>query len=202
MYKLLAFIMLLGAVSVPAQTYNPKVSLKAFVVPNIKKVYVDVSKAAVGSSATRDMGHSNTTTVAVVGEMDGKKLVELTGAFMKDFASNKPAVVVFLVDDSGKVHKAWGGLAGGKAVELDVPPEQKAPAGQKMDSKSKDIAAVTVCGIKGEGKEYTNKFGTSSVWTNKDFAFFGGVVQTSGKNFKITLTKHSKSGAKAQLKVK
>ena len=79
--------------------------------------------------------------VAVVGEKDGNKIVELTGSYMKDYASNKPAVVAYLVDKNGKVLKAWGGLAGMEGVELPVPAEKKMEgSGEKIDVKTATLA--------------------------------------------------------------
>ena len=191
-----------GSTSSSSSNYDPVASLKGYVMPNIKMAYVDVAKAAEGSSATRDMGNDMTSTVAVVGKKDGKTVVELTASYMKDYASNKPAVVALLVDSSGKVHKAWGGLAGSEGVELPVPEEKPAQSGEKADVKIEDIADVTVVGMKGDGKKYTTKHGTSKSWTNPDFAFFGGVLQTEAGASKTVVSEYKKSGAKAQLTIK
>ena len=182
-------------------------SLKNFVQPNIK-YWVDPSKTPVGSTATQ-AGTAGPTkakmenTVSVVGEMDGKKIVELSGSSYKDYASGKPAAIAFLVDDTGKVHKAWGGLIGELAVELPVPEEKKVEGkGEKVDVKIEDLSPITHCDIKGEGKKYTTNGASCSTWKNSGFAFFGGVIQQQSKDFIMKLTRHDKSGAQALLKLK
>ena len=184
--------------------YDPKASLKAFVMSDIKAAYVDPAKAAVGSSATRDMGNNNKMTVAVVGEMNGNKVVELTGSYMKDYASNTPAVVAMEVDKMGNVLKAWGGLVGTEGVELPVPAPPKAMegSGEKIDYKTKELGSETIVGFKAKGVETTTKHGSSKAWTNSDFPYFSGVLKTEAASAKIVVSEYMKSGAKAQLKIK
>jgi hypothetical protein len=186
--------------------YDPVTSLKAFVPYNVMKFgLVDPSKAAVGSMAEQDMGNKSMRAVAIVGEMNGNKIVELTASYMKDYASNKPAVISVEVDGTGKVLKAWGGLVGMEGVALAVPPTPKpvvTKEGEKMEVKEEDLAAVTVLGMKGMGKKYTTKHGSSSSWKNDSFPFFGGILKTEAGPSKMVLSKYEKSGAKAQLKIK
>jgi hypothetical protein len=185
--------------------YDPVTSLKAFVPYNVMKFgLVDPSKAAVGSMAEQDMGNKSMRAVAIVGEMNGNKVVELTASYMKDYASNKAAVISLEVDGTGKVLKAWGGLVGMDGVALVVPPAPKPvdAKGEKPEVKEEDLAAVTVLGMKGMGKKYTTKHGSSSSWKNDSFPFFGGILKTEAGPSKMVLSKYEKSGAKAQLKIK
>ena len=184
-----------------AAKFDP-MTLKSYVLPNIKHE-VDVTKAADGSSATRDMGNNMSSTVTVIGKKDGKTLVELTASYIKDHANNKPAVIAVLVDGSGKVHKAWGGLAGADGVELPVPAEQKVNAsGQKVETETKDIDDITLFGFKGDGKQHTTNNVTSKVWMNADFPFFSGVLKSEAGPSKVVVSDYKKSGAKSQLKIK
>lgn len=185
--------------------YDPKVSLKAMVPADVKLAYVDPSKAAVGSTATRDMGNNQSQTVAVVGEKGGNKIVEITSSFMKDYASNTPAVISLEVDKSGKVLKAWGGLVGAEAVELPVPAPLKAQAaasGEKIKVETKDLGELTVVGVKAKGVQTTTKHGSSKAWTNKEFPFFSGVLKMEAGASVLVISEYKKSGAKAQLKLK
>ena len=185
--------------------YDPKVSLKSMVPAEVKLAYVDPAKAAVGSTATRDMGNNQSQTVAVVAAKGDNKIVELTSSFMKDYASNTPAVIALEVDKNGKVLKAWGGLVGADAVELPVPAPMKAqPAGkgEKIDVKTKDLGELTVAGVKAKGVETTTKHGSSKAWTNKEFPFFSGVLKMEAGASVLVISEYKKSGAKAQLKLK
>ena len=184
--------------------YDPKASLKAMVPAEVKLAYVDPAKAAVGSQATRDMGNNQSQTVAVVGEKGGNKIVELTSSFMKDYASNTPAVIALEVDKNGKVLKAWGGLVGTDGVELPVPtpPKPVKASGEKVDVKTKDLGEITVVGVKAKGVETTTKHGSSKAWTNKDFPFFSGVMKMEAGPSVLVISEYKKSGAKAQLKLK
>ena len=188
-----------------APKYDPVTSLKSFVPYNVVKFgLVAPAKAAVGSMAEQDMGNKSMRAVAIVGEMNGNKIIELTASYMKDYASNKAAVVTVEVDKMVKVLKAWGGLVGMEGVELAVPPEPKPVdmKGEKMEVKEEDLPAVTVLGMKGMGKKYTTKHGSSSSWKNDSFPFFGGILKTEAGPSKIVISKYEKSGAKAQLKIK
>ena len=185
--------------------YDPKASLKAMVPAEVKLAYVDPAKAAVGSTATRDMGNDQSQTVAIVGEKGANKIVELTSSFMKDYASNTPAVIALEVDNAGKVLKAWGGLVGTDGVELPVPTPPKpveAKAGEKVEVKTKKLDDITVVGIKASGVETTTKHGTSKAWTNKDFPFFSGMLKMEAGPSVLVISEYKKSGAKAQLKIK
>ncbi|MCM8526764.1 MAG: hypothetical protein NE327_09630 [Lentisphaeraceae bacterium] len=185
--------------------YDAKASLKAMVPAEVKAAYVDPAKAAVGSTATRDMGNNQSQTVAVVGEKGGNKIVELTSSFMKDYASNTPAVIALEVDSSGKVLKAWGGLVGADAVELPVPTPPKpveAKGGEKVEVKTKKLDDITVVGVKASGLETTTKHGSSKTWTNEEFPFFSGVMKMEAGPTVLIISDYKKSGAKAQLKLK
>lgn len=183
--------------------YDAATSLKPYVMANIKMIYVDPSKASVGSMAEKDMGNNMNMAVAIVGEQNGNKIVELTASYMKDYGSGKLAVVSMEVDNDGKVLKAWGGLVGTEGVELTIPEPIKIDAsGKTADVKTEDIDSVTLSGISASGKKYTTSAGSSKVWTSKDFAFFGGVIKTEAGASVTKLSKFEKSGAKAQLKLK
>lgn len=189
----------------PKANYDAKTALKSFVVSNVNGMYVNPAKAEVGSSATRDMGNNQNQSVAVVAKKGDNKIIELTSSFMKDYVSNTPAVVALEVDKNGKVLKAWGGLVGMKAVELEIPKPVATPtptsSGEKLEVKTKDLGEATIVGVKAVGTETTTKHGSSKVWINKDFPFFSGVMKTEAGASKMIISEYKKSGAKAQLEL-
>lgn len=183
--------------------YDAKTMLKAYVMANIKMVYVDPAKAKIGQMATRDMG-TMTQTVAVVGEWEGKKLVELTGSMMKDYVSGKLAVVTMAVEENGDVVKAFGGLVGTEGVELEVPEKKEPPKAAPVKGekpKTEDLGEKDMFGFKAKGTKVMMGANTSETWMCKDFPFFGGLMKSVSGPSKIEIKEYKAEGAKAQLKL-
>lgn len=183
--------------------FDAKATLKPYVMENVA-MYVDASRIKVGESATKEMSANNEMTVAVVGEQNGHKVVELTASYIKDYVSGKPAAIAMEIDEKGKVLNAWGGLIGGESVALDIPKpiETTAATAAASDIKveTRDLESVTVCGVKAKGLESKTKHGTSKSWTTSDFPFFMGVIKTEVAGNVSVLKQYAKTGAKAQLK--
>jgi hypothetical protein len=188
--------------------FDAQMMLGAYVMPNVKAVYVDVAKAKAGESAKKDMGAAGTQTVAVIEVKDDLTLVELTGSNMKN--GDKATVVAMWVDKDGNVKKAYGGVADTEGTELKVPEPPKTeatPAAAPTDQpapKIEDLPDATIVGITAKGKKVTvnvqGKDYVSSTWTNTDFAFFGGVMKMESSGMVIEVKEYNKEGAKAQLK--
>jgi len=169
---------------------------------NIKLAYVDPGKVDAGAFAIRDMGQNNSMKVAVVGKEKGHLIVELTGSFLKDYVSNKPAVVSMEIDNDGNVLNAWGGLVGMEGKKLPIPSSTNYTASKaSQDVQEENLKEEVIVGFKAQGKKYISKNGASSVWRNENFGFFGGVLKTEAGASTIVISQFEKEGATSTLKV-
>jgi len=179
--------------------FDPDHSLKKYIPENITKDYVDVSRATVGSIATIEEARNWRKTVAVIGRLNGHKLVELTASYMRDPTVGRNTAIILEVDDSGKVLKAWGGIVGFEAKAMSLP--TTFPERGEMEFIKSEVGAVIVLGMRGVGQTCRISNQVYTVWKNKDFPFFGGVIQTSfGRGAQVI--QYEKSGAQAQIKIK
>ena len=186
----------------PAQSaFDAKAVLGPRVLPNIIG-YVNPAKAKVGQMAIREVAGSQEM-VAGVGEKDGKKLVEISGSLLKDFASGTMCVITYQVADNGDVIKAWGGKTGGEGVALDVPakPEipKSSPAADGPKPKIEDLGIKDFFGFQAKGTRVEFGGTMSTSWMASDFPFFGGLMLSETGVSKVAITKYQENGAKPQL---